>query len=188
VQCLPTASFDGTPRPSPGRARSDLPDELADAVLGVGLPEEAQCHLLEAGQAYHRDTLAERHLREAQALAPNHAAVLIALYRFYFYKNRLREALEIACVCLRKAAEDNSLSADWREVRARDACFSQYEAVLPRFYLFTLKGYAYLQMRLGNIPEGHAAVMKLIELDPSDKVGAKALLAVLSRMGQSDDQ
>jgi len=48
--------------------------------------------------------------------------------------------------------------------------------MLPRFYLFTLKGYAYLQMRLGNLHEGRAAVMKLLELDPSDKVGARVLL------------
>jgi tetratricopeptide (TPR) repeat protein len=188
VQSPETALPDGNPLPSPSGAALVLQDELADAVLGAGLPEEAQLRILEAGRSYHRDELAERHLREAQALAPNHAAVLIALYRFYFYKHRLREALELACMCLRKAAEDNSLSADWRDVRVRDACFSQYEAVLPRFYLFTLKGYAYLQMRLGNFPEGRAAVMKLLELDPSDKVGAKVLLAVLNRMGQSDDE
>ena len=59
--------------------------------------------------------------------------------------------------------------------------------MLPRFYLFTLKGYAYLQMRLGNLDEGRAAVMKLLELDPSDKVGARVLLEVLDRMGRSDD-
>ena len=59
--------------------------------------------------------------------------------------------------------------------------------MLPRFYLFTLKGYAYLQMRLGNLEEGRAAVMKLLELDPSDKIGARVLLEVLERVGQDDD-
>jgi hypothetical protein len=164
-----------------------FPEDLSGEVLGAGLPEEAEQHLLAAGQAYHHDALAERHLLDAQVLAPDHAAVLIALYRFYFYKNRLGDALEVACLCLRKAADDNGVSADWREVRAGDACFGQYDAVLPRFYLFTLKGYAYLHLRLGNIAEGQAAVLKLLELDPSDKIGAKVLLAVLGRMGQSDD-
>jgi hypothetical protein len=59
--------------------------------------------------------------------------------------------------------------------------------MLPRFYLFTLKGYAYLQMRLGALDEGRAAVTKLIQLDPSDKIGAKVLLDVLERIGQDDD-
>ena len=65
--------------------------------------------------------------------------------------------------------------------------FGRYEEMLPRFYLFTLKGYAYLQMRLGNLEEGRAAVMKLLELDPSDKVGARVLLDVLERVGLDDD-
>jgi predicted TPR repeat methyltransferase len=42
-------------------------------------------------------------------------------------------------------------------------------------------------MRLGNVDEGRAAVMKLLELDPSDKVGARVLLEVLDRVGLDED-
>jgi tetratricopeptide (TPR) repeat protein len=161
---------------------------LADSLLGAGLPEAAHQHLYEAGLAYQHDAVAEQHLRDAQALAPDHAAVLIGFYRFYFYKGRLREALEIAKLCLEKGARENNLPPDWRDVTAGDAVFSRYGDMLPRFYLFTLKGYAYLQMRLGNLDEGRAAVMKLLELDPSDKIGASVLLGVLERMGQDDDE
>jgi tetratricopeptide (TPR) repeat protein len=160
---------------------------FADAVLGGGLPPEAEFHLWEAGLSYHLDDVAEHHLREAQALAPGHAAVLIGLYRFYFYKGRLADALAVAKLCLEKAAQDNDLAADWQDVERGDAEFSRYEAALPRFYLFTLKGYAYLQMRLGNLAEGRIAVDKLLELDPADKIGAKVLLEVLQRVGQDDD-
>lgn len=160
---------------------------LANALLGAGLPVAAECHLHQAGLSYHRDDVAEQHLREAQALAPGHAAVLIGLYRFYFYKGRLSEALEVARICLEKAARDNDLAVNWREVRCADADFGSYDAMLPRFYLFTLKAYAYLQMRLGNMSEGRAAVMKLLDLDPSGKLGANVLLGVLDRMGRNDD-
>lgn len=173
--------------PAPRHDLDGLDDLAAGAVLGRGVPEAAEQHLRTAGRCYHQDELAEWHLRQALAMAPDHAAVLIALYRFYFYKNRLPEALQIASLCLQKAATDNRVSADWRAVRAGDAAFDSYEAVLPRFYLFTLKGYAYLQMRLGNIDEGREALMKLLELDPADKLGGRVLLAVLERMGFSDD-
>jgi len=161
---------------------------LADALLGAGLPPAAEQHLNEAGLAYQQDDAAEQHLREAQALAPDHAAVLIGLYRFYFYKGRLGEALEVACTCLGKAARDNGLADDWRSVRREDADFSSFDAALPRFYLFTLKAYAYLQMRLGNLAEAHEAVRKLLELDPSDKLNAKLLLGVWQRQGRDDDE
>ena len=160
---------------------------LVNALLGGGLPAEAEFHLWEAGLAYHLDDVAEHHLHEAQAIAPGHAAVLIGLYRFYFYKGRLADELTVARLCLEKAARENSLAPDWQDVRAEDASFSQYESMLPRFYLFTFKGYAYLQMRLGDLDEGRAAVMKLLELDPSDKVGARVLLGVLDRMGRDED-
>nr|WP_128927694.1 hypothetical protein [Bradyrhizobium guangxiense] len=160
---------------------------VTSALLGGGLPTEAEDHLWEAGLSYHLDEIAERHLREAEALAPGHAAVLIGLYRFYFYKGRVTEALEVARRCLLKAAQENNLPADWRYVRAGDAEFGRYESILPRFFLFSLKGYAYLQMRLGETEEGRLAVQKLLELDPSDKIGARVLLGVLERMGQDDD-
>ncbi len=165
---------------------------LAQAVLGVGIPAEAEQHLRKAGLAFAQDDLAEWHLCEARRIAPDHAAILIAYYRYYFYKGRLDEALEIARTCLVKAAVDMGLASrlidDWRQVTREDAVFDSYDAVLPRFYLFTLKGYAYLQMRLGNFDEGRDAVMKLMELDPGDKIGATVLLGVLERIGKSDDE
>lgn len=160
---------------------------LANALLGGGLPPEAEFHLWEAGLSYHLDDVAEHHLREAQALAPGHAAVLIGFYRFYFYKGRLADALVIAKLCLDKAARENKLAPDWQDVAAGDTAFSDYENILPRFYLFTLKGYAYLQMRLGDLDEGRAAVAKLLELDPSDKIGARVLFEVLERVGLDDE-
>ncbi len=160
---------------------------LTAAVLGAGLPEAAERHLRLAATSYRDDEAAESHLWQARAAAPDHPAVLIGLYRFYFYKNRLVEALSVARACLEKAAKDNGLPPNWREVRSTDAEFADFGAVLPRFYLFSLKGYAYLNMRLGNVEEGRAAVAKLLELDPSDKTGANVLLGVLDRMGRDDD-
>ncbi len=97
------------------------------------------------------------------------------------------DALEIARLCLAKAARENGFKADWRDVSREDGHFSEYDARLTRFYLFTLKAYAYLQMRLGGLEEGRDAVMKLMELDPSDKIGARVLLDVLEAVADADD-
>ncbi len=167
---------------------SDLTEEERVAeCLGLGLPAEAEEHLRLAGQNYHRDEAALAHLQAAWDLAPGHAAVYIGQYRFYFYKNRLAEALAVGTECLAKAAADNGMSPNWRDAKPEDADFSNFAAVLPRFFLFTLKGYAYLQMRLGNLQEGRAAVEKLLELDSTDKVGARVLLDVLERQAHGDE-
>jgi len=163
-------------------------DASAPAVLfGAALPVLAAQELRSASLAYERDAIAERHLRSARLLAPRHPAVLIGHYRYYFYKHRLPEALTIARLCLLTAASDNAFDPDWRMVSAEDAEFGSYDAASPRFFLFTLKAYAYLQMRLGHLEEGRDAAAKVLELDPTDKVGVRVLLDVLDRVTAFDD-
>jgi tetratricopeptide (TPR) repeat protein len=161
-------------------------DWLEAACLGGKLPPAVQWEIEAAGAAYRDAEQAEAHLQRAYLLAPEHPAVHIALYRFYFYKNRLPEALAVAERCLLKAARDNALPLDWQLVAPRHLDFSTY-AALPRFYLFTLKACAYLNMRLGQLDQGAALVAKLIELDPADRLGGKVLLGVLARVGQEDE-
>jgi len=183
VQAPATIEAAGTSSGGPSLAE----EERVAECLGVGLPPQAEEHLRLAGQNYHCDEVALAHLQAAWDLAPGHAAVYIGKYRFYFYKNRLPEALAVGTECLAKAAIDNGMSPDWRDAKPTDADFSSFEAILPRFFLFTLKGYAYLQMRLGALEEGRTAIEKLLELDPTDKVGAKVLLTVLERQAHGDE-
>ena len=160
---------------------------LEAACLGGMLPPAVQWELDAAAKCYSNDEEAEQHLQRAFLLAPEHPAVHIGLYRFYFYKNRLRDALAVAKRCLEKAARDNALPLDWKAVTPQFADFSSY-AALPRFYLFTLKACAYLHMRLGELETGSAMLAKLIELDPIDRLGGTVLRGVLQRMGEDDDE
>jgi hypothetical protein len=168
-----------------GSAGVDNLDWLELACLGGVLPPQVQEELDAAAASWHQDAVAEAHLQSAFALAPDHPAVHIGLYRFYFYKTRLREALAVAQRCLLKAAQDNRIAPDWRVVRPGDADFADY-AVLPRFYLFTLKACAYLQLRLGELAQGEALLAKLRELDPADRLGGSVLTGVLARRGDDD--
>lgn len=161
-------------------------DWLEAACLGGGLAPEVQWEMNAAAAAYRDDDVAETHLQRAYLLAPEHPAAHIGLYRFYFYKNRLREALAVAERCLQKAARDNAIALDWRAVCPDQADFSTY-AALPRFYLFTLKACAYLHMRLGDLELGAAMVGKLRELDPADRMKGSVLGDVLARVGHEDD-
>jgi tetratricopeptide (TPR) repeat protein len=161
-------------------------DFPAAAILGEGLPEEASSLLHAAAMSYDEDEVALKHLMAARLLAPTHPATLIGLYRFYFYKGRLAEALSIARTCLTRAAIDHSLPLDWRMTRPTDAAFGDYDSIGPRFFMFSLKGYAYLSMRLGDLEESAAAIDKLLELDPLDRIGARVLRDVLERRGLED--
>uniref|UniRef100_E6QRU1 Tetratricopeptide repeat protein n=1 Tax=mine drainage metagenome TaxID=410659 RepID=E6QRU1_9ZZZZ len=181
------------PPQSPGGnevAQTDFGEWLDVACLGGMLPPSVAADLQRAAAAYHLDEVAESYLMQAYARAPDHPAVHIALYRFYFYKNRLTEALVVAQRCLTKTAKDLGLPMDWRDMPSDHTVFASHGdnfAAAPRFYLFTLKACAYLNMRLGELAQGAEMVTKLMAMDPGDKLGGSVLRGILDRVGRHDD-
>ncbi|MEY4764266.1 MAG: hypothetical protein RI907_939 [Pseudomonadota bacterium] len=152
------------------------------AVLGRGLPAEVEAWLRQAGQLGPHAPQALELLLQARAAAPEHPATLIALYRYHFYGHRLSQALEVAEETLAHAraalmppvAEDPGALPHITDEQAR------FDAA-ARFYLFTLKGYAYLSLRLGRLDSGRLALSTLRLLDPQDRLGGAVLQAVLAR-------
>ncbi|WP_428422218.1 hypothetical protein [Methylibium sp.] len=165
----------------------DAGTDFDDAVLGHGLPPEVEQALREAGAARADPSLAMAALMRAGALAPEHPAVLIAFYRHYFYSHRLRLARAVARKTLVVAARSLGLPLVWREVPGQPLAGAR-DDVATRFYLWVLKGYAYLSLRLDDPVEARDALAKLRQLDPDDRVGAALLEAVRQRRDRGGDE
>ncbi len=163
----------------------DLHSDFDDAVLGFGLPVAAEQALREAGAARGDPTAAMAALMRACSLAPEHPAVLIAFYRHYFYAHRLRLARTVARKSLVVAARALDLPTAWRDV-PDVALAGASEHPTTRFYLWVLKGMAYLSLRLDDPVEARDALAKLRALDPQDCVGAALLEAVRQRRYRDD--
>ncbi|MEQ1601188.1 MAG: hypothetical protein ABL885_05405 [Methylophilaceae bacterium] len=149
------------------------------------LPAAAEEQLKFASLSYANSAKAEMHLALAKAIAPENAVVIVGEYRYFFYKGRLNEALVVAKDCLTAVAKELGLPAHWRMVEPHHADFKGDEPA-HRFYLFCLKAYAYLLLRLNRLDEGRVAANKLLHLDPANKIGGQVLLDVLERMGRDD--
>lgn len=165
-------------------------DAFDTAVLGGGLPRAAERALAEAGLLRSSDPAgAMALLMQAQALAPEHPAVLIAFYRHHFYGHRLAAARDVARRALVVGAQALDLPPVWRAVPARPLPEARTDA-RSRFYLFLLKGYAYLSLRMDDAIEARDALAQLRALDPDDAVGGSLLEAVRVRAlvgAQADD-
>jgi hypothetical protein len=155
-------------------------DELAafaDGVIGGGLSPPVNALITQAGLLRHEPLAALSLLEQARVAAPRHPAPLIALYRHYFYGHQLAQA--------RAAGEDalaiarTALGPNFGDVAPDDEATRSDAAV--RFYLFTLKGLAYLNMRLAAMDEAHVQLKELRRLDPRDHIGAALLFHVLTR-------
>lgn len=152
----------------------------------LSLPPAAELALRACSATWHDGDVAEGHLRHALAVAPDALAVRIGAYKFYFYRNRLAEAAEHARGCLDHAARLLGIAADWQQVGSSDAAFDQL-LPMPRFYLQCLLAYGYCRVRLGDLAEGRAVLVKAGELDPADRLGARRLVAVIDRGGVDED-
>lgn len=162
--------------------------DFDSAVLGLALPEGVESALAEAGAHRADPVRAMAALMRAQSLAPEHPAVLIAFYRHHFYGHRPELARDIARRALKVGAAALALPAVWREVPRQPLPHARHDA-RTRFYLFVLKGYAYLSLRMGDSAEARDALALLRALDPEDCVGGALLESVrLRSLGRDDDE
>jgi hypothetical protein len=156
------------------------------AVLGQSLPADVEQALREAS-ASRADAVAEMAaLMRAQRLAPDHPAVLVAFYRHHFYGHRFGAARDVARRALVVGALALGLPAAWRLVPREPLAGARHDAG-TRFYLFALKGYAYLSLRLGDGHEARDALALLRRLDPQDRVGGALIEAVRQRHDAAED-
>jgi tetratricopeptide (TPR) repeat protein len=167
-------------QPDAGSAVGAAEIEFDDAVLGHGLPAQAEEALRIAGVSRADPPRAMAALMRARSLAPDHPAVLIAFYRYHFYGHQLRQARAVSCEALVVGARSLGLPLLWRDVPAQPLAGAADDPA-TRFYLWVLKGYAYLSLRLGDLDEARDALAKLRALDPEDRVGAALLEAVRQR-------
>ena len=165
---------------------NDDADDLAafaDAALGGGLPPGVETLLAQAGLRRDDPPAALALLNQARAAAPRHPLPLIALYRFHFYGHRLAEARAVGEDAL--ALARSALGPDFGDEPPSDEDARTHASV--RFYLFLLKGLAYLNLRLGALDEARLLLRALCHLDPNDRVGGGVLWHVLQRHLLADE-
>ena len=160
----------------------DLLKELdgSDCYFEESLTDEVKQLLDAAAASYSEEEGAEMLLLRAFLRAPESLTVLVGLYRFYFYRHRLADALEVADRAMALSGKAIGLASGWAELRPED--FDRLAAgkvTMGRFYLFALKGAGYMNMRTGRIELGTAQLRKVRELDPEDRLGASVLLNVV---------
>lgn len=159
----------------------DLLKELdgAGCYFEESLTDKVRQLLDAAAESYGNGERAELLLQQARLQAPESLTVMVALYRFYFYRHRLAETLEVATLAMHLSGRLLGLVSDWPELETEE--FDRQAAgkvTTGRFYLFALKGAGYLNMRQGELELGTAQLKKVRELDPEDRLGASVLLKV----------
>ena len=158
----------------------DLLDFSAEALYyEEAMAPEVAASIQAAARSY-ADGGGEDILLRALAMQPESLPVLVALYRFYYYRHRLEDAWQVAQKALAVAGGRLNLPRDWRDIGDEQlGRAAQCSMTLLRFYLLALKAAGYLRLRLGDEDLGVAMLEKLAQLDQQDRLGAGVLLQVV---------
>ena len=129
------------------------------------------------------DENSEMLLKQALLIEPENYLALIGLYRFYYYQNRYRDGIEVAGRVMTVVAKHVDFSAaSWEQLTNKDLQTGiQNSFCLVRLYFFALKAAGYLHLRMGQFAQGKNMLMKVVEFDSNDRIGAQFLLDTLER-------
>jgi tetratricopeptide (TPR) repeat protein len=140
----------------------------------VNVPKDINALLQRAVAAYDDTPLAESLLWEAQQLDPKQLEVYVALYKFYFYKNRIGEAEQVVLKSLQQSAEQGGFSEDWNELTPSSTDW--FNTANPqRLHLYAMKALSFIRLRQADVDGAEKVLAKLRELDPTDQVGGSVL-------------
>ena len=157
----------------------DLQDFEAEDLYFNATVDPEITELLEEAASLYPAPEAETLLLKAYFLEPEDLNVLVALYRYYYYQHRLRDALSVAQKAISASGKRLHMPDDWRHLtRLHLGQGVLVSMTLTRFYLMAHKGAGYLEMRLGELADAVGRLQTLVEIDSNDRLGAKALLAL----------
>ena len=135
--------------------------------------------LIERASECYGEPQAEHCLLRAYFLEPDHLTVLVALYRYFYYRHAYADALLVADRAIRLAALRLGVAPQWRRLSRQDLGNAVMQSTaLTRFLLLAIKGSGYLLMRLGDVGAALERFEKVVEMDTSNRLGMTELVAI----------
>lgn len=166
----------------------DLHDfEGQDLYFDKELPAEVN-DLINSASTTYGTPQAEESLMRAFFLEPDNLEVLVALYRYFYYQHKYKDALVIARHALKFSGQGVDFPDSWRELKESHITAGAVKNMgLVRFYLIALKAAGYINLRLHDFTLAKEIFEKVVELDTSDRLRVNELLAFANEHVQSTD-
>lgn len=121
---------------------------------------------------------AEWALLQAYLQAPEHLSVIVALYRYYYYRHRYTEAVMMADRAILLSSRQLGLSEDWRTLGQPELeQAAERSMASTRFLLLALKGAAWLLLRQDQPQAAIERLAPVRAFDQKDQLGTSELLS-----------
>ncbi|MFH7029133.1 MAG: hypothetical protein ACHBN1_28005 [Heteroscytonema crispum UTEX LB 1556] len=157
----------------------------ADRFSWFQVPEDIKKLLILAAENWENTSESERYMNQALAKTSEHTDVLVAAYRYFYYKNNYSMALQTAVQVIAKIKESEKLPEDWKQLKP--ILVNRKEDPEIRLYLNAYAASGLVLAKLGEIEKAKAISTQVKEIDEKNDFGAGILLDILTRPAEEDE-
>ncbi|QIR40439.1 hypothetical protein HCG51_29615 [Tolypothrix sp. PCC 7910] len=149
------------------------------------VPEDVKELLILAAQTWENTAESEKYMQQAVAKTGENTDVLVAAYRYFYYKNNYSLALQTTRQLLDKIKEAEKFPDDWEQLQP--ILISRKENPNIRLYLNAYSASGLVLAKLGDIEQAKIISTRVKEIDNKNDFGAGILLDILTRPPEEDD-
>lgn len=149
------------------------------------VPEDVKQLLVLAADSWENTSESEKYINQALAKSDNNVDVLIAAYRYFYYKQKYQMALETAEKVKLQVKETENLPDNWEQLKP--VLIERKEEENIRLYLNSYAATGLILAILGKEEEAKSICNKVKEIDDKNDFGAGILFDVLTRPPEEDD-
>jgi tetratricopeptide (TPR) repeat protein len=150
------------------------------------VPEDIKQLLILAADNWQNTSVSEVYLNQALAKTDDSIDVLVAAYRYFYYKNNYKMALGTASKVIRKVKNTENLPDDWQQ--CKPILLNRLEDEQIRLYLTAYAASGLVLAKLGELEEAKIICMRIKEVDIKNEFqSASILLDILTRPPEEDD-
>ncbi len=140
--------------------------------------------LLSAVDHWDDSAQSQHYIEQALHQETDNLDVLIAGYRYFFYKHEYQKALIIVFRIMTVVQQLKALSSDWEDIAARYALNS--DDPLLRLYMSAYSASGFLLARQGNLPVALTIAQRVHQLEQRDEFGGESLHRILTSSDSID--
>ncbi|BAY90050.1 MULTISPECIES: hypothetical protein [unclassified Tolypothrix] len=149
------------------------------------VPEDVKELLILAAQTWENTSESEKYMQQAVAKTGENTDVLVAAYRYFYYKNNYLLALQTTRQLLDKIEEAEKFPDDWEQLQP--ILVSRKEDPQIRLYLNAYAASGLVLAKLGDIEQAKIISTRVKEIDNKNDFGSGILLDILTRPPEEDD-
>ncbi|MGI8503063.1 MAG: hypothetical protein ACR2LR_18305 [Hassallia sp.] len=149
------------------------------------VPEDIKQLLILAAKNWENTAESEKYMQQALAKTQDNLDVLIAAYRYFYYKNNYLLALEMAVKVINKIHNSEKLPDDWQQLKP--ILVSHQDNPSIRLYLTAYAASGLVLAKLGEIEQAKEISARVKEVDEKKEFGGGLILDILTRPAEEDE-